>query len=65
MMNFRKRVTKSGKITSGKKVLPWQQRKQYKGCMNKKLFERPSDAYQIRAVTSCSTHKIDQQETDG
>ena len=27
--------------------------------------EKPIKLIQIKAVTSCSTHKIDQQETDG
>ena len=45
MMNFRKRVAKSGKRTSCFHGLSWQQRKQYKSNTDKKYFERPSDAY--------------------
>ena len=46
MMNFRKSVTKSGKRTSGFDGLSWKQRKQYKSNIDKKFFERPSDAYE-------------------
>ena len=31
----------------------------------KYVCDKESDKYQIKAVTSCSTRKIDQQETDG
>ena len=45
MMNFRKSVRKSGKRTSCFHGLSWQQRKQYKGNIDKKIIERSSDAY--------------------
>ena len=38
LMNFRKRVTKSGKRTAYFHGLPWQQRKQYKSNIDKKVF---------------------------
>ena len=36
-----------------------------RGCYTMKDIERVSSGNQIKAVTSCNTHKIDQQETDG
>ena len=45
MMNFGKRVTKSGKRISCFHGLSWQNRKQYKSNTDKKFFERPSYAY--------------------
>ena len=36
-----------------------------KQCKAEKRFMDLNSAMQIKAVTSCSTHKIDQQETDG
>ena len=44
-MNFRKRVTKSGKRTSCFYGLSWQQRKQYTSNIGKKVFKRSSDTY--------------------
>ena len=45
MMSFSKSVAKSGKQTTCFHGLPGQQRKQYKCNIDKKKFERPSDAY--------------------
>ena len=45
MMKFRKRVTKSGKRTSGKRTLSCQQRKQQKSYKEKNVFKRLSDTY--------------------
>ena len=45
MMNFRKSVTKFRKVTSSFHGLSWQQRKHYTSNIDKKRFEKPSDAY--------------------
>ena len=44
-MNFFKHVRKSGNRNFCFRGLSWQQRKQYKRKIDKKIFERPTDAY--------------------
>ena len=51
-----------------RKVIPyWPQANGGTECFNRNLKKTVQTAIteQIKAVTSCSTHKIDQQETDG
>ena len=45
MMNFFKSLRKSAKRNSCFHGLSWQKRKQYKRNIDKKRYERPSDAY--------------------
>ena len=62
MMNFRKIVRKSGKRTCCFHGLSWKQRKQYKSNIDKKFFERPSDAFvstvKISFQSEVAVHKL-------
>ena len=59
-----KGLVKEGKLPTGK-ISPVEANSENTFPIKWLIARLKRDIFQIKAVTSCSTHKIDQQETDG